>query len=162
MESIYVGKITELKREKPFLEKKLNVKISIKGKLVTFSGDPLDEYEASNVLDAISIGFPAQTAVTLIDEDFLYEKINIKEYSGNRRLDVVRGRLIGTHGKTKKTIEQISGCNIVIKDHTVGIIGPAEKMDFAITAIANIIKGSKQTNVYKYLERVNTQTKNIK
>jgi ribosomal RNA assembly protein len=156
---IFCQRITELKREKKYLERTLNLKINIKGRKVTIQGDTLDEYEAEMVLDAISLGFSARTATLLKDPDFLYEKINIKDHTRRKNLELVRGRIIGTHGKTKKTIEQISGCAIVIKDNIVGVIGPAESMEYAITAITNILKGSKQTNAYKYLERINTSNK---
>jgi len=159
MDSIYCKNLSELKREKKFLENKLNIKIKIKGRNIIISGEPLEEYEASVIIDAINFGFSAQTASLLIDEEFEFEKINIKDFARKKNLEVVRGRLIGTHGKTKSTIEQISSCHIKIKDNTVAIIGPADSIEYALTAIINIIKGSKQTNVYKYLERINRQKK---
>lgn len=156
MERIYCQRLTELKKEKKFLEKSLGVKITIRGKMVTFEGNALNEYVALKVLDAISSGFSAQTAALLQDESYAFEKINIKDHTRRKDLDVIRGRLIGTHGKTKKTIEQISHCTIKIKDNIVAIIGPADEIQYALTAITSVIKGSKQTNVYKYLQRINT------
>ena len=47
----------------------------------------------------------------------------------------------------------------MITDSEVGVIGPTENIEYAVTAITNVIKGSKQTNAYKYLERVNRQKK---
>jgi len=160
MEEIYCENLAELKREKKFLERDLNVKITIKGKRVTIEGEAMNEYEMSIILDAINLGFAAQTACLLKDEDFAFEKINIKDHTRRKNLTVVRSRLIGTHGKTKNTIEQISGCKIKIKDNVVAIIGPADYMEYALTALINIIKGTKQTNVYKYLERINKTKKN--
>lgn len=149
----------ELKREKKFLEKTLNIKITIQGKKVTIDGDPLDEYEADLVLDAMSFGFPAKTAAILKNEDFAFRKINIKDYTRRKNLKEVLRRIIGTHGKTRKTLENISGSKIIIKDHEVGIIGPSEEIEYTITATANIIRGSKQTNTYKYLEKINRKRK---
>ena len=120
----------------------------------------MDEYEASLVLDAINLGFPSKTAVLLKEEDIIFEKINIKDFTRRKNLSVIRSRLIGTHGKTKKTLEGISGCKIIIKDNAVGIIGPAESIEYVITGVTNLIRGTKQTNIYKYLERVNTKRKN--
>ena len=159
MLDIYCEKINELKREKEFLEKKLNTKIKITGKKVQIQGDSINEYESEMVIDAISLGFPARMASLLTNENFIFEKINIKNYARNKNLKVVKSRLIGTHGKTKKTIEQISGCNIVIKENMIGIICPAESTEYIITAIINLIIGSKQTNIYKYLEKINTLKK---
>jgi len=159
MEEIYCENLAELKREKKFLENKLHIKIKIKGRIVVLEGDPLDEYEALMILDAINLGFSAQNASLLTDPNFVFEKINIKDYTRRKNLKIVKGRLIGTHGKTKKTIEQIAHCFVKIKGNTVAVIAPAEGIEYALTAIINIIKGSKQTNVYKYLERINTKIK---
>ena len=156
MEEIYCKNLAELKREKKFLENKLHIKIKIKGRIVILEGDPLDEYEALMILDAINLGFSAQNASLLTDPN---EKINIKDYTRRKNLKIVKGRLIGTHGKTKKTMEQISHCFIKIKGNTVAVIAPAEGIEYALTAIINIIRGSKQTNVYKYLERIKTEKK---
>lgn len=159
MDEIYCKNINEVRREKKFLEKTLNVKISLKGKILLIKGDPLDEYETRLIIDAINTGFSARTAALLKSEDFVFEKLNIKDHTRRKDLSIVRGRLIGTRGKTKNTIQQISGCEIKIKDNVVGLIGPAESIEYAVTGVINLIKGTKQTNVYKYLERINTKRK---
>ncbi len=74
-------------------------------------------------------------------------------------MEEVRSRVIGTEGKTRKTVESITGCYIIIKDNVVGILGPTEEVEAASTAIANIAKGSKQGNAYRYLERMNQARK---
>ena len=157
MEILFCENLVELKKKRKFLEKKLNVKLNIKGKQITIEGSSLDEYEASLVIDAISLGFPATTALLLKEDDMVFEKFQIRDFTKRKSLKVIRGRIIGTHGKTKKTIEQIADCKIKIKRNTIGIIGPAESIEYARTGITNIIHGSKQTNVYKYLERINRQ-----
>ena len=159
VQQLYCEKISELKRERKFLERTFRIKITLKGRQVIIEGDAISEYEIEKVIEAINLGFPARTATLLKDPEYLFEKINIKDHTRRKNLDVVRGRLIGTHGRTKKTIEQISGCEIVIHDNDVGIIGPAENVPQALTAITNVIKGTKQTNAYKYLEKINTQRK---
>ena len=88
--------------------------------------------------------------------------INIKDFTRRKNLTEVKGRLIGTHGKTKETIEHISGCKIIIRDHQVGIIGHAEEIEHALMGISRLIEGSKQSNVYRYLENSNKKTKKRK
>ena len=160
-EEIYCERLTELKREKNFLEKNLKVKITIKRKKIIIKGEPLDEYEALMVLDAINLGFSARKSCSLKDEDMIFERLNIKDHTRRKNLEIVRGRLIGTHGKTKETIEKICNCEIKIKGNIVGIIAPAESIEYITTAITNLIRGTKQTNIYKYLERINTQRKKL-
>ncbi len=157
MQYFYLKKINEVKKQKETLEKELNVKISITGKKIAVSGKALDEYEASIIFDAINIGFSIRTALLLKDPDFSFREILIKDFTRRKNMEVIKGRLIGKHGRTKKTIEKISDCAIMIKDNSVGIIGHSENIEYAITAITNIIRGSKQSNVYSYLEKINRE-----
>jgi len=119
----------------------------------------LDEFEAEKVFDAINFGFSAKKALLLLNEDSLFRKVHIKDFTKRNDLRAVRARLIGLHGKTRKTIEEISGCYLVITDSDVGIIGDAEYIDEAVTAIINLIKGAKQSNTYFFLERMNKEKK---
>jgi len=159
METLYCKNLTELKREKKFLERTFKIKIDLQGRKVLVEGEALDEFEMEAVIDAINLGFSARTAALIKEKDIVFEKINIKDYTRRKNLEIVRGRLIGTHGKTKNTLEQISGCEIKIKDNIVGVIGEAESVADALIAITNIVRGSKQTNVYKFLERINAGKK---
>ncbi len=161
MDSIYFDRIAELRKEKALIERKLNVKISIVGKKVDIEGDALDEFEAEQVLSALSFGFSAKKALTLLEPDMMLRKIHIRSFTRRKDLSEVRSRIIGKEGKTKRTIEEISGCTIIVRESEVGILGSAEAMDYATTAITNVIKGSKQSNVYNYLERMNAEKRKL-
>ena len=95
----------------------------------------------------------------LKDEDFILEKIHIKNLTKRHDLERIRARIIGTHGKTKEIIQELSGCLISLHDNTVGIIGRAEDVKKAIRAIESIIQGRKQGKVYSYLERLRSREK---
>ncbi len=155
MQTIFFQKTSELRRNKDELERKLNIKINIKGKKVTIKGSPIDEYEASLVLDAINLGFSARNALTLKDESKIFRILNIKDITRKKNLENVRARIIGREGKTKRTIENITGCDIIIKDNEIGIIGDAESIENVITGISNLVRGTKQSNTYRYLEKMN-------
>lgn len=159
MIQIEISRKREVLKNKEKLEQKLNCKINLKEKTITIDTEPYNEYEAQRVFDAINLGFSVEKALLVLDEENDFIKINIKDHANTKNLEVVRSRLIGTHGKTKKTIEEITKCNVSIHDNQVGIIGPAEITESALTAVTNIIKGTKQANAYKYLERINTQKK---
>jgi len=160
METLYLERTRELKKNKKLIEKELNIKINIQGKKVTIKGNALNEYETQIILDAINFGFPVKTAILLKEEDFRFVKLNIKDFTRKKNLEGVRARLIGKHGKTKQTIEQISDCKIIINESQIGIIGSSEEIDITITGITNLVKGSKQTNVYRYLEKNKKNKKN--
>ncbi len=161
MKILLLQRTKELAREKKFLEEKLNVEISIEGKKITIEGNAVDEYEASIVLEAIGFGFSTKVAILLKNPDFAFRQLSIKDITKKKNFLLIRGRLIGTRGKTKETIEEISGCRLMIhdNDNIVGIIGPSEDIEDAITALTSLIKGSKQANVYRYLEKRNRDKK---
>lgn len=159
METLYLEKNLELKRNLAELEKQLKVTIKVTGRRAVIEGEAIDEYEASRVLEAIGLGFTAKQALSLKDDDMVLVRIPIKKVSRRKDLETVRARVIGTEGKTKRTIEHISGCEIVIADQEVGIIGPGEEIEEAKTAVTNLIRGTKSSNTYRFLERMNTERK---
>jgi len=154
MEVIYMKRISEVIQKKRELEGKLKVKININGRNVSVEGDSINEYEAISILEAINFGFSMSKALVLKDEDFVFRKIHIKDYT-KRSLEDVKGRLIGKGGKTRKTFSEISGCELIIKYSEVGVIGDVESVENTTRAITNVIRGSKQSNMYRYLEKMN-------
>ena len=159
MEKIYCESINKIKQNEGKIEKALNVKISISGKTVNVEGDSLDEYVASQVLEALDLGFTTYEALMLAEEDCILEKINIKDLTKRHDLPRIRARIIGTKGKTKEIIENLSNCAVCLKDNCVGIIGRTDDIKKAIQAITSIILGSKQSKVYSYLERERAKDK---
>lgn len=159
METIFLKNTRELHKEKENLEKKLNVSITIDNHRIAINGSPFNEYESLLVLEAMQFGFSVKRALTLKGEENILRKIPIKNFTRRKNLREVRGRIIGKEGKTKRAIEEISGCHMIINESAVVIIGSAEKIEEATTAITNLIRGSKQSNVYRFLERMNTRRK---
>ncbi len=159
MEKIYCERINEVKKEKYFLEKRLNVKIEIDGRFAIVNGDSMNEYDFSRIIEAINVGFSSRTASLILDGDYIYEKINIKKFTTRKNLDLIRGRLIGAKGKTKRTMEEITGAVIKVKDNTVSVICRAEDVDYITNSIIRVIKGTKHSNVYRYLETVKSKRK---
>lgn len=159
MEILHSTAISKIKQNKAKLEKALNVKISFSGKNISLEGDALKEYVAIQVIEAINLGFAQEQALLLREEDFILETINIKEITKRRDLKTIRARIIGTKGKTKKILGDLSDCFIVLHENTVGIIGRAEEIKKAMQALTSLIHGSKQSKVYSYLERERSREK---
>jgi len=154
MLTIFCKRTREIIANKAELERALNVKIDATKKNVIIDGAAVDEYEASIILDAISFGFSAKRALLLLNPENIFRKIRIKSFT-RRTLESARSRLIGSEGKTRRTIEDVGDCEIVIGDSEVGVIGAAESIEKTTTAITNLIRGSKQANVYNFLEKMN-------
>jgi ribosomal RNA assembly protein len=159
METLIFDNTAELKRNIQLLQEKLMIHIHLNGKKVVIEGDAYKEYEAMRVLEAVQLGFSVKKALLLLDENFTFVRLNIKQLTNRRDLDVVRGRVIGSEGKTKKTLENVADCFIEVHDNDVAIIGDADNIEETKTAITNLIKGTKEANVYNFLERMNAEKK---
>lgn len=153
MKKIYSDKLPRILKNKKRLEDKLNVKITNRGREISITGKPVNEHVANLVLDALNFGFEFSIAILIKEEDFLFERINIKDHTKRHDLEIVRARIIGTKGKTLKTLQKLTRCFFEIKDNEVGIIGNAEDIENAEHAIISIIKGAKQSNTYFFLEK---------
>lgn len=157
MKKIISEKIIRIIKNKPGLERELDVKIGINGKEITLTGKPEKEYLAEKVIEALDFGFPLSNALSIAKEDVLFEILNIKEHTTQKDFERVRGRIIGKDGKALKTICDLSNCHIELSGNKLGIIGEAECMRNAEEACKLLIKGSKHANVYAYLEKHNQQ-----
>ena len=159
MDTIYIENTKKIRSKKPLLEKKLNIKLNIRDKKVTITGRELDEYLASQILQAIDKGFEVEQALLLQDEDYVFEIINIKDLTHRTDISQIRARIIGRKGKTLKVIQTLTNCEIVLHDNQVYIIGPAEKIKDAMNGLKKLIQGSKQSSTYSYLERARKHLK---
>jgi len=153
MQEIYIEAIGKILTNKKRLEKELNIKITNKGKNVFVNGTAEKEYTAIEVLKAINMGFSADYALELINEEVILQIINIKDLTKRTDLQRIRARIIGTQGKTLKTLYNLTNCAISLQDNNVGIIGNTEDIEGAIQAVTSLIQGSKQGNVYGRIER---------
>ena len=159
MKTLYSESVNKIRQNKTKLEKALKVKLSFSENNITIDGSAVEEYLASEIIDAINLGFKTPQALLLTEEGFILEKINIKDITHRHDLTRIRGRIIGTRGKTKEIIENLSNCQISLHDNTIGIIGRAEQIKTAMQAITSIIQGSKQSKVYSSLERERAKSK---
>ena len=153
MKTIHSERLPRVLKNKKLLEKRLNVKITNKGRNTLIEGKGVDEYYAEKVIDALNFGFPLKVVMLIKEEDFIFEAICIKDYTKKHDLKRIRARIIGRGGKTLKTLCHLTKCFFEIKNNEVGIIGDAEDIKNAQQSIISLIQGSKHANVYKYLEK---------
>ncbi|MBT4376684.1 hypothetical protein HOD29_04890 [archaeon] len=153
MKTILSNKVARIIKSKKRLEKALNLKITNRGKEVKIEGSPENEYIGTQVIDALNFGFPFSAAISIKEEDKIFEIIHLKEHTTKSNMERVRGRIIGKGGKALQTISNLTNCNLEINENQVGIIGSPENMERATEAIILLTKGSKHANVYGHLER---------
>lgn len=157
MKEFICDKSPRIAKNKIKLEKKLDIKIKNKGKEIEIQGKPEDEYIAEKVIEALELGFPFSVALMIKEQDYKFEFLNIKDYTKRKDLKIIRARIIGKNGRTLKTLGTLTRCFFELKDNKVGIIGDPEQISNAREAIISLIRGSKQANVYSYLEKHQTK-----
>ncbi len=144
---------------KGFIERRTGVKMRIDtGGEVDIEDNPRDPLAALKVMDlvkAIGRGFSPHRAFRLLEEDEYLEVIELGDFVGKKgdQLARVRARLIGSNGKTRRIIEDLTGANMSIYGSTVSLIGNSIQLPIAKTAVEMILRGSEHATVYRYLER---------
>lgn len=150
---ITLDKIKEIRKYQKKLEKELKVTIGFHGEEIVIEGEGEDEYIAQKVIEAIDFGFSINKALKIKKEDFIFEILDIKSYTRQKNFKRVKGRVIGTGGKTIQTLSNLTNCNFEVNNNRLGIVGSPELIKNAQDAATLLIQGSKQANVYSYLER---------
>lgn len=157
MITILSEKLPRILKNKKRLEKKLNIKITNRGKEVTITGTPENEFIAQKTIDAINFGFSIAHSLLIVEENAEFEIINIKDHTKQNNLERIRGRLIGKQGKALKTLSDLTNCYLELNKNQLGVIGEPEHLENAQDAIIAIIKGAKHSNIYKFLEKHRVQ-----
>ena len=153
MAIIITDKVARIIKNRKKLERILKVKITNKGKEITFEGSPENEYEAEKVLQALDLGFGFSDAVSIKEKELEFDIFHIKDYARRGNIEKVRGRIIGKNGRALATLSELTKCSLEIKGNTIGIIGDPEEIKPAIDAVIHLIQGAKHANVYKGLEK---------
>jgi len=152
-QEIYAQNLKEIINHRARFQKELGVRITNQGRNIFIEGPAENEYLTLHVIEAINLGFSFEKALLLKNEETILHILNVKDFTRRNDLERVRGRLIGTHGKTKENIENLSNCLISVHDNQVGIIGEIGCIEEAIISMRCLIQGSKQGNIYARLEK---------
>ena len=155
MRNVLVQNMNKIKKAVPAIENKVKVRIGFRRDSISIKGSELNEYLVEKVVQAIDFGFMVDDALLLMNDDFVLEFIEVKEHTRRKNLKEVRARMIGTGGKARKTIENLTGSEIVIQGNTVGVIVDSDHLDAVVQGIENLIRGAKHGNVFAYLEKQN-------
>lgn len=149
-----IGKDGETKDEiETLTESKLD--ISKEGDVIITGTDGLKLYTTREIVHAIGRGFNPRTALLLLKTDYAFELIDLKEIGGKNKnvLERLKGRVIGTAGKSREEIERLTDTYISIYGKTIGIIGETQQVSLARQAVAMLLQGSLHRTVYNFLER---------
>ncbi|MGA6989018.1 MAG: KH domain-containing protein [Nitrososphaeraceae archaeon] len=118
-------------------------------------------FKALEIMSAIARGFSPEKAFKLLHEDIVFQLLDMRDYVGNSQSSIsrVKGRIIGERGKSRRTIEELSGADVSIYGHTVGFIGIFDAIKVAVEAIILLSKGSSHRTVYAMLQNYRRKLK---
>lgn len=152
--AILIGKNGSVKKQfEDHAKLKINVN-SDEGEVVLKGTDPINLYAMREVIHAIGRGFNPEIAQLLLKQDFVLEIINLEEKLDTKKEMIrLKGRIIGSEGKTRSLIEEHTDTNISVYGKTVSIIGMADDVTNARRAITMLLTGSPHATVYKWLEK---------
>ena len=71
----------------------------------------------------------------------------------------IKSRLIGERGKSRRTLEELTGTYISIYGHNVSIIGLPEQISLASKAINMLCIGKSHKVVYEFLQKIKRKSK---
>ncbi len=152
--AVLIGKDGEVKAQIE-TETKTAIKIDSKEGDIFVSGeDALGLYAAREVIIAIGRGFNPELAMLLLKQDYVFEIINLTEYSRSKDAMLrLKGRVIGKEGKSRRLIEELTEAYVSVYGKTIGIIGLAENGYAAKHAVESLLSGAPHSTVYKWLEK---------
>ncbi|MFC1728400.1 pre-rRNA-processing protein PNO1 [Nanoarchaeota archaeon] len=158
--AILIGKKGQVKRD---LEKETNSKIEVdskEGDIIISGKDSIGLFSAKEVINAIGRGFNPDISKLLLKQDYMFELISLNDYSKTKNdLTRVRGRIIGSEGKSREVIEELTETYICVYGKTVGIIGLSDNVFLAKQALVSLLKGSKHASVFRMLEKKKRELK---
>lgn len=149
--SVLIGSKGETRK---LIEKETNTKLIITAEgSVTIKGASYDAWIARQVVKAIGRGFSPGVALNLLDEEYGFELIELKDFAKNENAEKrLKGRVIGTEGKSRAAVEELTNCNISVYGKTISIIGNIKNIQTARKAVEMLLAGAKHATVYRLLE----------
>ena len=152
--AVLIGSKGEQKRQ---LELQTNCHIEVdskEGEIKISGEDSLALFALKELIRAIARGFNPEIAQRLFKQDYMLEIVTITDFvKGRSHMERLRGRVIGTKGKSRKILEDLTECSICVYGKTIGIIGSAEAVAVAKRAVESLLSGSPHSSVFTWLEK---------
>jgi ribosomal RNA assembly protein len=152
--AVLIGTKGETKQD---LESTTGCRINVdskEGDVIITGKDAVTLFALREVIKAVARGFNPELAKQLLKQDYILEIISLNDYSKEKsHQQRLKGRVIGMEGKSRNTIEGLTGCYISVYGKTIAILGEVEWVSVCKRSIEALLSGSPHANVYKWLER---------
>lgn len=152
--AVLIGKNGETKKDlEEFSSSKIEVD-SKEGDVKIVGSDSLKLYAVKEVIRAIGRGFNPEIAKLLFKPDYVLEIIPLLDFVKHKgHFERIKGRVIGSNGKSRETIESLTDTYLSVYGKTVSVLGRAEDVVISMKAVESLLQGSPHANVYKLLEK---------
>ena len=121
--AVLIGKNGEVKKQ---LEADTATRIKVdseEGDVFVSGEDAIQLFSVREIIRAIGRGFNPEIAVLLLKQDYLFEIIDIEEFAGTKKqLLRLKGRVIGTEGKSRRIIEELTETYISVYGKTIRLV----------------------------------------
>lgn len=134
---------------KALIEKKTKTRIHA-GEEIEIDGDWETETKAGDIVKAIGRGFSPGKALRLVSPEVQLDVISLK--GSPNTIKRLLARVIGTQGKSRKSIERLTGAYIAVYGKTISIIGNQKQAMNARSAVEMILSGRTHSHVWRQLE----------
>jgi ribosomal RNA assembly protein len=119
--------------------------------------DPDGTMRARDIALAIGRGFSPERAFRLLKDGTYLAILDIKFTTGHHEKDAlrrIRARVIGTRGRARARLEELSGCSVSVFGSTVALIGDEAQLERGTRAVELLLKGSEHSTVFHLLARL--------
>lgn len=122
-------------------------------------GEGGSEWFAETVLSALALGFEYKKALKMLNDEYFLEVIDLNAamWGKKNRIEQMKGRIIGTEGKAKATLEELSGCWLSVTEDKVALLGRYEDLKDAKEGVLKLLEGKAHGTVYAFLEKKNAE-----
>jgi len=159
--AVLIGKNGETKKQ---IEDSLGIQIildsqtgdyEIKPVFESTKYNPLNQFTAQKIINAISRGFNPNKAMKLLEDTFDLEVFNLYNLLGksDKKIKRMKGRIIGRNGEIRTAIERYAESYVSVYGKTVSLIAEYENLQISRRAINMLLTGTPHHTVLKFLER---------
>lgn len=137
-----------------FEKRGIKVKVNRDDMSVEFEcDDPYLEMKCISVIKSIAEGgVNPNIAFKLFSDLYVLKMVDLGEILKSKDVRRVMGRIIGTNGKMKKFMEEITETDINMFEDKIIIIGTIEGVELTSKAVNALIRGAPHKKVYRLLE----------